>query len=46
MRIYFASHATSRDNEAGVSSGWKDVELSELGVTQAKELGKGSETSK
>ncbi len=39
MKIYFASHATSRDNEAGISSGWKDVELSELGVTQAKELG-------
>jgi len=39
MKIYFAAHATSRDNEAGLSSGWKDVELSELGIKQAKELG-------
>lgn len=40
MLIYFATHATSKDNEAGIVSGWKDVELSELGVKQAKELGK------
>lgn len=39
MKIYFAAHATSKDNEAGISSGWKDVELSELGIEQAKELG-------
>jgi len=38
MKIYFATHATSKDNEAGLSSGWKDVGLSELGMKQAKEL--------
>lgn len=39
MKIYFAAHSTSKDNEAGIASGWKDVELSELGVQQSKELG-------
>jgi broad specificity phosphatase PhoE len=39
MKVYFAAHATSKDNEAGISFGWKDVELSELGKKQAKELG-------
>ncbi|MBI2055722.1 MAG: histidine phosphatase family protein [Candidatus Sungbacteria bacterium] len=39
MKIYFAAHATSKDNEAKISSGWKDVELSDLGVGQAAELG-------
>ena len=38
MKIYFAAHSTSKDNEAEISSGWKDVELSELGVQQSKEL--------
>lgn len=40
MKIYFAAHATTIDNEANLSSGWKDVGLSKLGVKQAKELGK------
>lgn len=39
MKIYFSMHATSKDNERGVSSGWKDVGLSQLGIQQAKELG-------
>jgi broad specificity phosphatase PhoE len=39
MKIYFATHATSKDNEAEIASGWKNVGLSELGVQQAKELG-------
>jgi len=39
MKIYFAAHSTSKDNEAGISSGWKDVELSKLGIQQSKELG-------
>jgi len=39
MKIYFIAHATSKDNEAEIASGWKDVELSELGIQQAKELG-------
>lgn len=38
MKIYFATHATTTDNEAKISSGWKDVELSELGIRQAEEL--------
>jgi broad specificity phosphatase PhoE len=39
MRIYFATHGASEDNEAGVASGWKDAGLSETGVCQARELG-------
>ena len=41
MKIYFAAHSTSKDNEnePEISSGWKDVELSELGIQQSKELG-------
>ena len=39
MKIYFASHATSMDIEVGISSGWKDLELSELGIEQVEELG-------
>ena len=39
MKIYFVAHATTTDNEAEISSGWKDVELSKLGIQQAKELG-------
>ena len=39
MRIYFAAHATTKDNEAKVASGWSDTELSDLGIKQAKELG-------
>lgn len=38
MKIYFATHATTIDNERSVASGHKDVELSELGVSQAKDL--------
>jgi len=38
MKIYFVAHATSKDNEAEIASGWKDVELSKLGIQQAKEL--------
>ena len=39
MKIYFAAHATTKDNEAKVASGWSDTELSDLGIRQAKELG-------
>lgn len=38
MKIYFTSHATTTDNEKEISSGWKDVGLSELGIRQAKDL--------
>ena len=39
MKIYFATHSTTKDNEAHLSSGWKDIELSDLGIQQSKELG-------
>lgn len=34
---YFV-HCTTNDNEQHVSSGWKDVELSELGIQRSKDL--------
>ena len=37
--VLFESHATSRDNEAGIASGWFDVDLSTTGEQQARELG-------
>jgi len=39
MKIYFAAHSTTKDNEAHFSSGWKDIELSDLGIQQSKEMG-------
>ena len=39
VQITFEAHGTSYDNEAKLSSGWYDVELSELGMKQSKELG-------
>ena len=39
MKIYFAAHSTTIDNEKGIASGWKDAELSELVIEQSKELG-------
>jgi broad specificity phosphatase PhoE len=39
VTIIFESHATSLDNEANISSGHYDVDLSELGLKQARELG-------
>jgi len=39
MKIYFAAHSTTKDNEAHLSSGCKDVELSDLGIQQSKETG-------
>ena len=38
VTIIFESHATSLDNEAGLSSGNYDIALSELGKQQAREL--------
>lgn len=37
--IIFETHATSLDNEAGLASGWFDVDLSPLGRQQARALG-------
>lgn len=39
LRIWFETHATSLDSEAGLASGWFDVDLSPLGEQQARELG-------
>lgn len=39
VKIIFEAHSTTIDNEAHVSSGHCDVELSELGLQQSKELG-------
>lgn len=39
IKIIFEAHATTFDNEKHLSSGYNDVELSPLGITQAKELG-------
>lgn len=37
--IIFEAHSTTYDNEAGISSGWNDVDLCELGLNQSIELG-------
>ena len=36
--ITFFAHGTTTDNEKHISSGWYDVELSELGIEQSKKL--------
>lgn len=38
IKITYFVHGTTTDNEQHISSGWKDVELSELGIKQSKEL--------
>lgn len=38
VRITYFVHGTTGDNERGISSGWSDAELSELGVRQSVEL--------
>lgn len=39
ITIIFEAHGTTYDNEEKRASGWDDVELSDLGKRQAKELG-------
>ncbi len=39
VKIIFEAHSTTFDNEAKLSSGWNDVELSPLGIKQSHELG-------
>jgi broad specificity phosphatase PhoE len=39
VTVIFETHATSHDNEAGLASGWFDVDLSAAGEAQARELG-------
>lgn len=38
VRMYFVTHATSYDNERGIASGHRDVELSPVGRAQARAL--------
>lgn len=38
ITITYFVHGTTPDNEQHISSGWKDVELSPLGIQQSKEL--------
>ncbi len=38
-KLIFEAHSTTFDNEAKISSGWNDVDLSELGHRQSVELG-------
>lgn len=40
ITIYFETHATTIDNEKNLASGHNDVELSELGEQQSKDMGK------
>lgn len=40
VKVTYFVHGTTTDNEKGVSSGWADVELSELGKKQSMELRK------
>ena len=39
MKITYFVHGTTYDNKAGKCSGWKQVELNELGQEQAQKLG-------
>lgn len=38
IKITYFVHGTTTDNEKHISSGWKDVELSELGIKQSVDL--------
>lgn len=38
VKITYFVHGTTTDNEKHVSSGWNDVDLSELGIKQSEEL--------
>lgn len=39
IKITYFVHGTTTDNEAGISTGWNQGELSELGIRQSKQLG-------
>lgn len=38
VNITYFVHGTTTDNEQHISSGWKDVDLSNLGIKQSREL--------
>ncbi|NTU69657.1 histidine phosphatase family protein [bacterium] len=46
VNITYFVHGTTIDNEKNLSSGWKDVELSKLGITQSIDLRKQVDISK
>lgn len=46
VQITYFVHGTTTDNEKGISSGWFDVELSELGKQQSIDLRKHTEDKK
>ncbi len=39
VRLVYETHSTTRDNEAGIATGWLPGELSDVGVRNATELG-------
>lgn len=45
INITYFVHGTTTDNEQHVSSGWKDVDLSELGIQQSSLVSKDLEGS-
>jgi broad specificity phosphatase PhoE len=38
VKITYFVHGTTTDNQQHISSGWKDAELSDLGIQQSKDL--------
>lgn len=40
IKITYFVHSTTKDNKKGLATGWQPGELSEIGVRQAKELGR------
>ena len=40
LKITYFVHGTTTDNEQDLATGWAPGELSELGIQQAKNLGK------
>jgi broad specificity phosphatase PhoE len=38
IKITYFVHGTTTDNEKDISSGWSDVDLSDLGIQQSIEL--------
>lgn len=38
IKVFYFVHGTTIDNEQNISSGWRDVELSELGIKQSIDL--------
>lgn len=38
MKVYFATHTTTTDNENEIATGWNPGELSETGIEQAKNM--------